>query len=97
MKSACVDFKILNQLCLKDNYSLSNMDHLLQKVTGSRMMSMLDGFSRYNQILVEKEDWHKVAFTTPWGTFVYLRMLFGLLNVGSTFQSYGLCIQGHHG
>jgi hypothetical protein len=50
------------------------------------MMSMLDGFSRYNQVLLKREDQLKTAFTTPWGTFMYLRMFFGLMNAGSTFQ-----------
>jgi len=42
----CVDFRNLNQLSLKDNYPLPNMEHLLQRVIGAGMMSMLDGFSR---------------------------------------------------
>ena len=32
------------------------------------------------------EDQEKTAFTTPWGTFVYAKMPFGLMNAGSTFQ-----------
>ena len=47
---------------------------------------MVDGFSRYNQVVVEKEDHKKIAFTTPWGTFMYRRMLFSLMNVVATFQ-----------
>ena len=47
---------------------------------------MLDGFSGYNQILVHLEDQEKTAFTTPWGTFMYAKMPFGLLNAGGTFQ-----------
>jgi ribonuclease HI len=82
----CVDFRNLNQLSLKDNYPLPNMEHLLQRVTGAGMMSMLDGFSGYNQVLLKREDQLKTAFTTPWGTFMYLRMSFGLMNVGATFQ-----------
>lgn len=35
---------------------------------------------------MEEEDQYKIAFTTPWGTFSYNRMPFGLINVGATFQ-----------
>jgi hypothetical protein len=82
----CEDFRNLNQLSFKDNYPLLNMEQLLQRVTGVGMLFMLDGFSRYNHVLVKKEDHHKTALTTPWGAFEYLRMPFRLLNAGSTFQ-----------
>ena len=49
-------------------------------------MSMMDGFSGYNQVVVLPEDQNKTAFTTPWGTFMYSRMPFGLINAGATFQ-----------
>jgi hypothetical protein len=48
----CVDFWNLNRVSLKDNYPLPKMDYILQKVVGSQKMSMLDGFSGYNQIMV---------------------------------------------
>jgi hypothetical protein len=32
------------------------------------------------------EDREKIAFTTPWGTFMYAKMPFGLMNEGATFQ-----------
>ncbi len=55
-------------------------------VLGTSVMSFIDGFSYYNQIDVHPEDRKKTAFTTPWGTFMYQKMLFGLMNVGATFQ-----------
>ena len=82
----CVDFRNLNKVSLKDNYPLPKMDHILQRVVGSSRISLLDGFSRYNQILVQKEDQPKTTFTTPWGTFMYVKIPFGLVNVGATFQ-----------
>jgi hypothetical protein len=54
---------------------------------GSQKISMLDGFSGYNQIMVHLDDKKKTAITTPWGTFMYEKMLFGLMNEGETFQS----------
>jgi len=54
------------------------------------MISMLDGFSGYNQIKVKEEDRHKTTFTIPWGTFEYLRMPFGLLMLELLFKE--LCI-----
>lgn len=81
----CVDFRNLNKCSRKDNYPLPNIEHLLQKVPGARVMSFLDGFSGYNQIVVHPEDQKKTTFTTPWGTFMYSKMSFGLMNVGATF------------
>jgi hypothetical protein len=46
----CIDFRNLNIACTKDHYPLPKMETLLQQVTSSRMISMLDGFSGYNQI-----------------------------------------------
>ncbi|KAH9306976.1 hypothetical protein KI387_011380, partial [Taxus chinensis] len=50
------------------------------------ILSLMDGFSCYNQIKIADEDQHKTAFTTPWGTFCYQIMPFGLKNVGETYQ-----------
>ena len=35
---------------------------------------------------MEEKDQHKMAFTTPWGTFAYHRMPFRLINARATFQ-----------
>ena len=62
------------------------MEHILQKVVGSERIYTIDGFSRYNQIKVLPEDQDKTTFTTPWGTFMYTKMPFGLVNAGATLQ-----------
>ena len=41
-------------------------------------MSMLDGFSIYNQLLVLEEDRPNIAFITPWERYVYAHIPFGL-------------------
>jgi hypothetical protein len=62
------------------------MELILQQVVRSQMMSLLDGFSGYNQIQFKRVDKYKTTFTTHWGTFTYERMSFGLINAGATFQ-----------
>ena len=62
------------------------MELILQQVVGSQMMSLLDGFSGYNQIKVKRLDRYETTFTTRWGTFAYDRMPFGMVNAGAMFQ-----------
>ena len=81
-----VDFHNLNLASQKDNYPLPSLDEVLQTVNSSKMMSFLDGYSRYNQVMVDEEDRIKMASTTKWGTFTYRRMPFGLINAGAIFQ-----------
>lgn len=50
----CVDFRNLNVASLKDNYSSPNMEAMLQRVIGCDLLSMMDGFSGYNQVLVKE-------------------------------------------
>jgi hypothetical protein len=82
----CVDFRDLNKASIKDNFPLPNMEFLLQQVTRSTCMSMLDGFSRYNEFLVDEEDREKTTFITPWETYAYAIIPFDLKNVGAMFQ-----------
>eukprot|EP00253_Pinus_taeda_P028415 PITA_28415 len=82
----CIDFRNLNKASLKDNFPLTTMEQILQSVAGSELMSFLDGFSGYNQILVHPDDRLKTTFRTKWGTYAYQKMPFGLINAGATFQ-----------
>ena len=50
------------------------------------MLSFMDGFSGYNQILMALDDMEKTTFITEWGTYCYKVMLFGLKNVEATYQ-----------
>ena len=46
----------------------------------------MDGFSGYNEIQLAKEDQDKSSFTTPWSTYCYVVMSFGLKNARATYQ-----------
>ena len=71
---------------MKDNYPLPKIEQILQKVVGAQRISTVDGFYGYNQIAMHPDDRENIAFTTPWGTFMYDKMPFRLMNDGATFQ-----------
>ena len=72
------------------------MDQILQSVSSLVLLSLLDGFFRYSQVLVTKDDCLKTTFQTKWGTFTYAKMQFGLIIVGATFKwAMDIAFQGH--
>jgi hypothetical protein len=82
----CTDFRDLNKACPKDDFPLPNIDMIVDLTAGHEILSLMDGLSGYNQIKIAEEDQHKTSFTTPWGTFCYNMMPFGLKNAGATYQ-----------
>ena len=82
----CVDFRDLNKASPKDDFPLPHIDMLVDNTVGHSMLSFMDGFSRYNQIMMAIEDMEKTSFITEWGTYCYRVMPFGLKNAGATYQ-----------
>jgi hypothetical protein len=46
----------------------------------------LDAYSGYHQIAMKESDQLATTFITPFGTYCYLTMSFGLKNAGATYQ-----------
>nr|XP_027122911.1 uncharacterized protein LOC113739775 [Coffea arabica] len=82
----CVDYRDLNKASPKDDFPLPNIHILLDNTAGHEIESFADCFAGYHQILMAEEDREKTAFITPWGTFCYRVMPFGLKNAGATYQ-----------
>jgi hypothetical protein len=82
----CTDFRDLNNACPKDNFPTPFIDHIIDDFAGHEALSFMDGFSGYIQIQIHPTNQYTTAFITPWGTFAYRVMPFGLKNAGATFQ-----------
>lgn len=65
----CTDFRDLNKACSKENFPLEYIDTIMNSIIGHEMLSIMDGFLRYNQIRINKEDQHNTTFTTSWIIF----------------------------
>ena len=81
----CVNFRDLNKASPKDDFPLPHIDLLVDSTIGHSMLSFMDGFLGYNQILMALEDMEKTTFITKWGTYGYRVMPFGLRNVEATY------------
>ena len=58
----CVDFRDLNKASHKDDFPLPHIDLLVDSTASHSMVSFMDGFSGYNQILMAQEDMEKTTF-----------------------------------
>ena len=74
----CINSTDLNKSCLKDPFPLPHIDKLVDATVGHQLMSFMDAFSSYNQILMHPEDQEKASFFTSRGIYCYKVMPFGL-------------------
>ena len=65
---------------------MPRIDQLVDATVGHPRMSFLDTFQGYHQIPLVLDDQKRIAFVTPIGNYHYKVMLFGLKNVGATYQ-----------
>ena len=82
----CVDFTGLNKACPKDSFPLLRIDQLVDSIAGHKLLSFMDKFSRYNQILIVEDNQEKTSFVTSQRLYCYKVMSFGLKNTGATYQ-----------
>ena len=84
----CGDYRRLNNITLDDKYPLLHLRSLTQSFLGKAIFFKIDLQKAYLQIPVAKKDVPKTAVTTPFRLFEFLKIHFGLKNVGATFQIY---------
>jgi hypothetical protein len=81
-----VDFTDLNKACPKDSFLLPRIDQLVDSTARHKLLTFIDVFSGYNQIMMNEDDQEKMTFITSKGLFYYRVMPFGLKNAGVTYQ-----------
>lgn len=82
-----VDYKKLNNMTIKDNYPLPNMEQTIRRLGGGyKFFSKLDMKSGFWQIPIKEEDKHKTAFTTADGLYEWNVLAQGLKNSPPSFQ-----------
>jgi hypothetical protein len=60
-----VDFRNLNRATPKDGYPMPIAEELINRASGHKMISFLNGSMGYNQIFRAEEDVYKTSFCCP--------------------------------
>ena len=81
-----MDLRKLNDASMHDPFPMPFTDEVLNNLWGKEVYSFTDGFWRYHQIRIHKDDRHKTMFTIEWGLFQYIVMPFGLKNAPAIFS-----------
>lgn len=83
----CIDFRGLNDITVKNKYSLPLIDPSFEPLCSATVFTKLDLRNAYHLIRIKEGDEWKTAFNTPLGHFEYQVMPFGLTNAPAVFQA----------
>lgn len=84
----CVDYRDLNKITIRDNFSTPLIDDHLDRLRDKSYFTSLDLRDGFHHVRVADESVKYTSFVTPLGQFEFLKMPFGLTNAPRVFQRY---------
>ncbi len=84
----CVDYRALNNITIKNSYSLSLISELQDRLQRAQWFTKFNIFKAFNWIWIKEEDEWKTVFCTQLEHYEYLIMSFNLINASVMFQTF---------
>ena len=81
----CIDFMNFNKACPRDSFPLPWIDQLVDVTVGHELLSFMDAYSVYNQILIYELYEEHTSFIANWGLYYYKAIPFDFKNVRATY------------
>lgn len=82
----CVNFRKINAVTKRDSYSISRMEECIDSLADVTRFLMLHANSGYWQVEIDEKEKDKIAFTSHYALYRFVRIPYGLRNEPSTFQ-----------
>jgi hypothetical protein len=82
----CVDYRSLNDVIMKNKYTLPRIEDLFDQMRGARVFSKIDLRSGYRQMKIRRSDIPKTNFSTRYGLYFMAVMSFGLTKTPAYFM-----------
>ncbi len=84
----CVNYRGLNNLTIKNRYSLPLIDKSLDRLSQAKRFIQLDLTSAYHRMRIQEGNKWNTAFHIRYGHFEYQVISFSLSNAPASFQGY---------
>jgi hypothetical protein len=85
-KWMCIDYRALNEVIVKNKYTMPRIEDLFDQLRGASVFSKIDLRSGYHQLRIRPLDIPKTGFITKYGLYEFMVMSFGLMNVSAYFM-----------
>jgi hypothetical protein len=82
----CMDPRYLNAFLKRATYPLPDIESVFPKFCGAKVFSKLDLTAGFWQVLLDLESSKLCTFSTPFGRYCYLRLLFGISQAPEVFH-----------
>jgi hypothetical protein len=85
-KRMCIDYRALNEVTIKNNYTLPRIEDLFNQLRGASVFSKIDLRSGYHQLRIRPLYIPKTTFITKYGLYEYTVISFSLTKVSAFFM-----------
>ena len=82
----CIDPKDLNKEIKREHFQIPTKEDILGKLANASCFSKLDGTAGFHQIRLERPSSLLTTFNTPYGRYIYLRLLMGICSAPEVFH-----------
>ena len=85
-KRLVVDYQRLNNITIKDKYTILLVDKIKEQLRKAKWFTLIDLQDRYYHLYIKEGDKWKTAFRTRYGHYEFTIMPMGLTNAIASFQ-----------